>query len=365
MMRVWFFILLVLLTSVSFLPRAHAVTQTTQPNYIYNDGKSYSSPQAYCDTQAGQWIPSTFTNTTADNGLCYNSGGTLVSGWSRTAGATCPATYTYNSTTKLCERQACDVGQVTASGFFDVGVDQNSNGGAPTLTYCSNGCSSVYQGGSVSARALVSGTYHYYAQGNYVTDGFTCTGNGSAPVGSAAPPADTCAANQNAGTVNGKMVCTAADGTAANPNGTTPAGTTTTNNSTTNTTTNTTTTNTSNGTYSTSTSTSTTNNTTNNPPADPAAKCDPFNPTVACMNAGTAPPDSIMPTKTLNVSITPVAVGGVGYCPAPLPFTIAGRQGQLDFTTYCNYAGMVRPLILAFAWLTAAGLLIGGFKTEG
>lgn len=74
-------------------------------------------------------------------------------------------------------------------------------------------------------------------------------------------------------------------------------------------------------------------------------------------------PDENLTEKNINVAITPVGVGGPGSCPAPAPFTIAGRTAYFDYTTYCNYASGIRPILLAFAWLAAAGILIGGFKT--
>jgi len=67
--------------------------------------------------------------------------------------------------------------------------------------------------------------------------------------------------------------------------------------------------------------------------------------------------------KTINVSITPVAVGPSGTCPAPSPMVIHGTTGYFQWTTYCNFANGIRPILLAFAWLSAAGLLVGGFRS--
>lgn len=67
--------------------------------------------------------------------------------------------------------------------------------------------------------------------------------------------------------------------------------------------------------------------------------------------------------KNISVAITPVSVGGAGSCPAPTSITIAGRTKYIEWTTWCNFANGVRPILLAFAWLSAAGLLVGSFRS--
>lgn len=65
--------------------------------------------------------------------------------------------------------------------------------------------------------------------------------------------------------------------------------------------------------------------------------------------------------KVVNVAITPVSVGGAGSCPAPSVMVLHGQTYYFDWTTYCNFANMIKPILLAFAWLAAAGILVGGF----
>ena len=73
--------------------------------------------------------------------------------------------------------------------------------------------------------------------------------------------------------------------------------------------------------------------------------------------------EATLTDKVVNVSITPVAVGPSGTCPAPSPMVIHGTTGYFQWTTYCNFANGIRPILLAFAWLSAAGLLVGGFRS--
>lgn len=84
-----------------------------------------------------------------------------------------------------------------------------------------------------------------------------------------------------------------------------------------------------------------------------------------CADLGTVPDDVPLGEKTITISaITPVAVGGVGACPAPIPMVLHGKTYYMKFDTYCNFANGIKPIILVFAWLAAAGILIGGFKAS-
>lgn len=73
--------------------------------------------------------------------------------------------------------------------------------------------------------------------------------------------------------------------------------------------------------------------------------------------------DATLEEKTINVAITPVSIGGAGSCPAPTPYQLHGKTVYFEWGTYCEYASGIRPILLAFAWLTAAGILVGGFRS--
>ncbi|MFA6016068.1 MAG: virulence factor TspB C-terminal domain-related protein [Gallionellaceae bacterium] len=69
--------------------------------------------------------------------------------------------------------------------------------------------------------------------------------------------------------------------------------------------------------------------------------------------------------QTVNVqSITPVldgALGVAGTCPT-MTYTIAGQTKTYMFTWECKLAEGIKPIVLAMAWLAAAGLLMNSFK---
>lgn len=78
---------------------------------------------------------------------------------------------------------------------------------------------------------------------------------------------------------------------------------------------------------------------------------------------GTLIPDTIV-NRVVDVSaITPRGSGQSGTCPAPRTITVSGRTINLGFDKLCEFASMVRPLFIGFAWL-AAGLSFFGFSRK-
>lgn len=74
-------------------------------------------------------------------------------------------------------------------------------------------------------------------------------------------------------------------------------------------------------------------------------------------------PDIALGVKSIDVAIVPVEVSSNAACPAATPMYLHNGTYYFEWTTYCNFADGIRPILLAFAWLAAAGILIGGFKT--
>jgi len=126
------------------------------------------------------------------------------------AGGSCSSTpWTYTP------EPSCTAGSSGPSGFFDYGTDEGNTSGFPLLI-CSSLCEYTFSGAAPAARSLTLGVYHYYAQGTFTGTGSSCTENTDPmPVGATAPGADTCAAGQSMGTVNGKTVCLNSSGQVA------------------------------------------------------------------------------------------------------------------------------------------------------
>lgn len=67
--------------------------------------------------------------------------------------------------------------------------------------------------------------------------------------------------------------------------------------------------------------------------------------------------DEPMPTKDLSITLTPVTVPGGASCPGGVS---VGAGKVFEFTGTCEFARMIKPLLLAFAWLSAGGIVFAG-----
>ena len=50
---------------------------------------------------------------------------------------------------------------------------------------------------------------------------------------------------------------------------------------------------------------------------------------------------------------------GAGVCPAPLHFTVGGQVITWNWQKFCDQLSIVKPLLLAYAWLSAAFIMLG------
>ena len=101
---------------------------------------------------------------------------------------------------------------------------------------------------------------------------------------------------------------------------------------------------------------------------DTPGLCDLYPDILACAKPELGSIDPLnVPDQTVNVSISPMAGFGAdnASCPAPKSFTVQGRSFNMPFTLICDYASGLRPLIIAFAWLGAALMLIAAGRRNG
>jgi len=73
-----------------------------------------------------------------------------------------------------------------------------------------------------------------------------------------------------------------------------------------------------------------------------------------------------LPTKDIPVTVAPDDGWGPASaaCPAPRHATVLGRDFPVRFDLYCQFAQIIRPGVIAGAWLSAALILVGGIKQE-
>lgn len=84
---------------------------------------------------------------------------------------------------------------------------------------------------------------------------------------------------------------------------------------------------------------------------------------LACMEKGET--DELeLETRSIGSMVSPVSVGGAGHCMADKTLAIAsmGRSVTFTYKPICDLASMVRPLILALAWLLAGWIMVGAVK---
>lgn len=80
---------------------------------------------------------------------------------------------------------------------------------------------------------------------------------------------------------------------------------------------------------------------------------------LACSNDANVSDVPLAPltVKNLSVTLSPVNVSSIAACPAPIPL---GGGKFFTFDGICTWAGMLKPLLLAFAWLTAGAVVFRG-----
>jgi hypothetical protein len=83
---------------------------------------------------------------------------------------------------------------------------------------------------------------------------------------------------------------------------------------------------------------------------------------IMCSKWGTAPTAEKLTLKEVPITIDNKSLGA-GTCPAPKSINLSGGQTMsLSYQPECDFATKIKPIILAFAWLTAGFIVIGGAK---
>ncbi|MFG0609407.1 IgG-binding virulence factor TspB family protein [Delftia sp. WSY_14] len=87
--------------------------------------------------------------------------------------------------------------------------------------------------------------------------------------------------------------------------------------------------------------------------------CEMYPDIVACQKLGNIDAKEL-PKKTVSMSIDKENIGPEnGTCPAPRQFEIMGKQMAFQWDLLCDFANGIRPLLIGFAWLSAALAFVG------
>lgn len=102
---------------------------------------------------------------------------------------------------------------------------------------------------------------------------------------------------------------------------------------------------------------------TDKPPEEQTDFCKKNPDAISCMPEGQTD-DQELQTKNIGSGISPISVGGQGQCMADKTLSMATMGKSITFTykPICDLASMVRPLILALAWLLAGWIMVGAVK---
>lgn len=100
-------------------------------------------------------------------------------------------------------------------------------------------------------------------------------------------------------------------------------------------------------------------------PDDQQSLCEKHPDIVACQRLGDVQPEALA-AKTVSVSIQREDGFGPadGACPAPKEFVILGKQMAFRWDLICDFASGIRPLLVGFAYLSAALAFLGLSRKE-
>lgn len=100
--------------------------------------------------------------------------------------------------------------------------------------------------------------------------------------------------------------------------------------------------------------------------AEPAPEqktdCDKYPTSVGCTDLGTPASPEPVPTTELPVNATVTPIGGSGACPSPASLSFLGQPLTWSYQPICDFAGMIRPLVIGFAWLTFGLIVVGAIR---
>lgn len=101
-------------------------------------------------------------------------------------------------------------GPTGPSGWFDWGTSPSGQITKACGTFNGASCEAIYSGGGIGQTGLVNGVKHYWANGEYDFDGYSCKPGTPSPPSSSGvpkPPTDTCAQGQDSAMMNGQLKC--------------------------------------------------------------------------------------------------------------------------------------------------------------
>lgn len=94
------------------------------------------------------------------------------------------------------------------------------------------------------------------------------------------------------------------------------------------------------------------------PPEEQSKFCEEFPDASACQELGEHEPDGELGEEERALSWLP-ELSAAGSCPGPITLSIMGSTQSLEWSSVCDLASGVRPVVIALAWLSAAVFVFG------
>jgi len=91
-----------------------------------------------------------------------------------------------------------------------------------------------------------------------------------------------------------------------------------------------------------------------------AGDCDKNSSLIGCQTIGSPGDSTALGDQNKTVSAITPTTTAAGSCPASVSLP---KGAQFEFTPMCNFAGGIRPVVLAIAWLLAGGMLFAYFRS--
>ncbi|MGQ3091565.1 MAG: virulence factor TspB C-terminal domain-related protein [Methylophilus sp.] len=83
-----------------------------------------------------------------------------------------------------------------------------------------------------------------------------------------------------------------------------------------------------------------------------------------CYDRGEPTDTDTISSVNKSFSFAPLAMASSAGCPADRVFVLSGRSFTVPFDRFCTLVASLKPLILAFAYMTAAGIMFNGWKNS-
>lgn len=95
-------------------------------------------------------------------------------------------------------------------------------------------------------------------------------------------------------------------------------------------------------------------------PEEQQSLCEKHPDIIACQKLEMPEDPGKLPAKEVEFEMKPeTGFAGSAACPAPVQATLNGKIYGFSWQPFCNSLDMIKPLLLAFAWLSAAFILLG------